>query len=144
IQPTFSEYERMCEAHACEINYFTIEPEESICLNEFEEAVKSQEAVFFCNPNNPTGKHVKKAQLEAMAKICFKNDCLFIVDEAFYDFLIDYDESVKLHKQYSNIVFLRSLTKIYSIAGLSLGYLDAISYLSIELDSYLHNYYISE
>lgn len=143
IQPTFSEYERMCEAHACEINYFTIEPEESICLNEFEKAVKSQEAVFFCNPNNPTGKYVRKAQLKAMAEICFKYDCLFIVDEAFYDFLIDYDESVKLHKQYSNIIFLRSLTKIYAIAGLRLGYLVAQPHLIFELKKYLPHWHIN-
>src|SRR5699024_3116950 len=72
-----------------------------------------------------------------------KNDCLFIVDEAFYDFLIDYDESVKLHKQYSNIVFLRSLTKIYAIAGLRLGYLVAQPHLIFELKRYLPHWHIN-
>src|SRR5699024_5693717 len=83
-------------------------------LKKFETAVKTQDAVFFCNPNNPTGKYVKKDQLEKMARICLKYNCLLIVDEAFYDFLIDYDDSIDLHKKYSNLIFLRSLTKIYA------------------------------
>ena len=143
IQPTFSEYERMCEAHDCKISYFTVQPEESICLRTFEEAVKTQEAVFFCNPNNPTGKHIEKAQLEAMARICLKYNCLFIVDEAFYDFLIDYDYSIELYKEYSNLVFLRSLTKIYAIAGLRLGYLVAQPDFILELKKYLPHWHIN-
>src|SRR5699024_12205598 len=97
IQPTFSEYEQMCKVHDCESSYFTVLPEESINLKKFETAVKTQDAVFFCNPNNPTGKYVKKVQLEKMYRICLKYNCLFIVDEDFYDFLIDYFDSIDLH-----------------------------------------------
>ena len=143
IQPTFSEYEQMCKVHDCEISYFTVLPEESINLKKFETAVKTQDAVFFCNPNNPTGKYVKKDQLEKMARICLKYNCLLIVDEAFYDFLIDYDDSIDLHKKYSNLIFLRSLTKIYAIAGLRLGYLVTQPSLILKLEKYLSHWHIN-
>src|SRR5690625_7115383 len=123
IQPTFYEYEQMCKVHECEISYFTVLPEESINFNKFETAVKTQDAVFFCNPNNPTGKYVKKDQLEKMARICLKYNCLLIVDEAFYDFLFDYDDSIDLFKKYSILIFLRSLFILYDIVILRLGYL---------------------
>src|SRR5699024_869481 len=96
IQPTFSEYERVCRAHHCQINYYTIQPNQTICLNKFEQAIQDKEAVFLCNPNNPTGKCIKKSLLKKMADICLKHNCLFIIDEAFYDFLIDYDQSIEL------------------------------------------------
>lgn len=143
IQPTFSEYERMCRAHDCEITYHTIQPEESICLKEFEQAVKNKDAVFLCNPNNPTGKYMRKETLKKMAAICLQNDCLFIVDEAFYDFLIDYDDVIDLHEQYSNMIVLRSLTKMYSIAGLRLGYLVAQPLFIERVQKYLPHWHIN-
>src|SRR5690625_7680358 len=120
IKCTFSEYEQMCKVHDCEISYFTVLPEESINLKKFETAVKTQDAVFFCNPNNPTGKYVKKDQLEKMARICLKYNCLLMVDEAFYDFLIDNDDSIDLLKTISTLLFLRSLTKKISFTGFRL------------------------
>ncbi len=143
VQPTFSEYERMCKVHDCKITYYTVEPEEAICLKRFEKYVKTQSAVFFCNPNNPTGKYIRKAELEKMAAICEKYNCLFIVDEAFYDFLSDYDESVELHVKYPQMIFLRSLTKIYSIAGLRLGYLVADPGFINEIKKYLPHWHIN-
>ena len=143
VQPTFSEYEQMCKVHECKITYYTLAAEETICLKKFENHVKTQEAVFFCNPNNPTGEYIKKAQLQKMAAICEKYNCLFIVDEAFYDFLRDYDESVELHVQYPQMIFLRSLTKIYSIAGLRLGYLVADPVLINEIKKYLPHWHIN-
>lgn len=143
IQPTFSEYERVCRAHHCQINYYTIQPNQTICLNEFEQAIQDKEAVFLCNPNNPTGKYIKKSLLKKMADICLKHNCLFIIDEAFYDFLIDYDQSIELHKQYNNLIFLRSLTKMYSIAGLRLGYLVAHPSIIKKIQPYLPHWHIN-
>src|SRR5699024_12651660 len=82
-------------------------------------------------------------QLEKMARICLKYNCLLIVDEAFYDFLIDYDDSIDLHKKYSNLIFLRSLTKIYAIAGLRLGYLVTQTSLILKLEKYLSHWHIN-
>lgn len=143
IQPTFSEYESVCRAHNCQINYYTIQPNQTICLNEFEQAIQEKEAVFLCNPNNPTGKYIKKPLLKKMANICFKHNCLFVIDEAFYDFLIDYDQSIELYKEYSNLIFLRSLTKIYSIAGLRLGYLVAHPSIIKRIQAYLPHWHIN-
>lgn len=143
IQPTFSEYERMCEAHECKISHFIVQPEDIFDLKEFEQAVKTQKAVFFCNPNNPTGQYTTKENLEKMAKICLRYDCLLIVDEAFFDFLIDYDDSIELHKSYNNLIILRSLTKIYSIAGLRLGYLIAQPNLIKIIKKFLPHWHIN-
>src|SRR5690625_5722170 len=90
--------------------------------------------MFIYNPNNPTGKYVKKDQLEKMARICLKYNCLLVVDEEFYDFLIDYDDSIDLHKKYSNLIFLRKLTKIYAIASLRIANLVTQQGIILKLD----------
>src|SRR5690625_6361657 len=78
-----------------------------------------------------------------MDSICLIYNCLLIVDEAFYDFLIDYDDSIDLHKKYSNLIFLRSLTKIYAIAGLRLGFLVTQPSLILKLKKYLFHLLIN-
>src|SRR5699024_3362725 len=63
--------------------------------------------------------------------------------ESFYDFLIVYVDSIDLHKKYSNFIFLCSLTKLYTIVGLSLGYLVIQPSLILKLEKYLPHWHIN-
>ena len=91
-------------------------------IDSFSDMAADIDAVFFCNPNNPTGLYFNKGLIERILKECRKQGCYLIVDEAFYDFVQDYESLVPLLRDNANLLLLRSMTKIYAIPGLRLGY----------------------
>ena len=76
-----------------------------------------------CNPNNPTGTALPLAEIEAFADELPRHVAL-IVDEAYVEFntLQDPDESLDLLKRHSNVVLLRTFSKVYGLCGLRVGY----------------------
>jgi len=81
--------------------------------------------IFICNPHNPTGKLWSREELEYLINECQKTDTIILVDEAFTAFIPDEGKysAVELLRSYSNLAVLKSMTKIYAIPGLRLGYL---------------------
>jgi histidinol-phosphate aminotransferase len=80
--------------------------------------------VYLSNPNNPTGYFYEKQFLSKLFS-SFPNT-LFIVDEAYIHFSSKKDDHnflVELIKTYSNLVITRTFSKLFSLAGLRLGYL---------------------
>lgn len=77
----------------------------------------SPKAIFFANPNAPTGTLVKKARVRELA-LAF--DGLVLVDEAYVDFA---DEScLDLVRELPNVMLSRTFSKGYALAGLRFGY----------------------
>ena len=74
-------------------------------------------AVFLGRPNNPTGAVCPADALRALA--AEHPATLFVVDEAFGDFVDDFD-SLTRHRP-ANVLVLLSLTKIFAIPGLRTG-----------------------
>jgi histidinol-phosphate aminotransferase len=79
--------------------------------------------VFICNPNNPTGTFVPLLAVEAFLKIC-PPDVLVLLDEAYCEYVEEktYYGSLKLMKDYPNLVVLRTFSKVHGLAGLRVGY----------------------
>jgi len=75
---------------------------------------------WICNPHNPTGQLWSRASLEAM----LDRHALVICDEAFLPLVPKGEQQslLPLFAEHSNLVVIRSLTKLYGIAGLRLGY----------------------
>ena len=134
IEPTFSGYERALLAKGTKVNYLFLDEKNDFSfgesqVEEIERFVKNFEghgnsAVYICNPNNPTGKVIKKDTLEVVLDICKKYGAFLVVDESFIDFTDDErDKSlVCFIDEYKNLFIIRSFTKIYSIPGIRLGY----------------------
>ena len=78
--------------------------------------------VYICNPNNPTG-NVNKDELEGFLKK-MPPGVLIVLDEAYREFVDDpsYPDSLELIKRGSNVLILRTFSKIYGLAGLRVGY----------------------
>ena len=74
--------------------------------------------VYLCNPNNPTGSLVPQSVIARWARQAPQT--LFVVDEAYLDFVVDGQSSIALGLP--NILVLRSMTKAHALAGLRLGY----------------------
>jgi threonine-phosphate decarboxylase len=126
VEPTFSEYEMACRANHCEIQYHQlIEPNFELSMDELRPSLPSADALFLCNPNNPTGIQYSVSTILSIIEECEKQNCFVILDEAFYDFLIDYHSFIPYIYKFSNLIIIRSMTKMFAIPGLRLGYLAA-------------------
>jgi histidinol-phosphate/aromatic aminotransferase/cobyric acid decarboxylase-like protein len=77
------------------------------------------------SPNNPTSILVPKSDLVRLAKKLAKHGCLLIVDESFMDFVHNSEQTTLEHEieRYPNIVILKSMSKVYGICGLRIGYM---------------------
>ncbi|MEU1401385.1 histidinol-phosphate transaminase [Streptomyces sp. NPDC005728] len=79
--------------------------------------------IFVCNPNNPTGTIVRRAELERFLDRV-PADCLVVLDEAYIEFVDDpdYPDGIELYRDRPNVCVLRTFSKAYGLAGLRVGY----------------------
>lgn len=84
------------------------------------ERMKSDDVIFLCNPNNPTGQYLGKTEIELIVEEAERVDALLVLDEAYVDFVGKAFPSHDLHSP--NIIILRSLTKSFAIPGVRIGY----------------------
>jgi histidinol-phosphate aminotransferase len=79
--------------------------------------------IFVCNPNNPTGTAVRRAELEAFLDRVPK-DILVVIDEAYREFIRDPEvpDGVELYRERPNVCVLRTFSKAYGLAGLRVGF----------------------
>jgi histidinol-phosphate aminotransferase len=71
---------------------------------------------FVCNPNAPSGTFVGVDELRALSE---RVAGLLVVDEAYVDFAGD--SALRLVRERSNVLVLRTLSKSYSLAGMRVG-----------------------
>ena len=79
--------------------------------------------VFLANPNNPTGTflpfdEVQRLRQELPAKV------LLVLDAAYAEYVRrnDYEAGIELVATHDNVVMTRTLSKIYGLAGLRIGW----------------------
>ncbi len=79
--------------------------------------------IFICNPNNPTGTIVYQKEVAHFLSQLPKSICV-VFDEAYGEYVTDpnYPVSSQFLKKGHPIIFLRTFSKIYGLAGLRIGY----------------------
>ncbi|MCI8336694.1 MAG: histidinol-phosphate transaminase [Peptococcaceae bacterium] len=80
--------------------------------------------IFLCNPNNPTGTYLNKNAISAfLAQV--PEHILIVLDVAYCEYAqdaADYDQGDDYVLQRPNVIVLRTFSKVYSLAGLRVGY----------------------
>jgi histidinol-phosphate aminotransferase len=79
--------------------------------------------LFLCNPNNPTGTMYGREAFERfLARV--PEHVLVVVDEAYFEFVTDpdYPDGLTAFDGVRPLAVLRTFSKIYSLAGLRIGY----------------------
>lgn len=132
MEPTFSGYERALKAQGTSISYCYLDAETDFLfgesqIKEIEKFVRGAEsrekrAVFICNPNNPTGRLIKRDALKQVLDICKESGVFLVVDESFIDFAGEENSLSCFSKDNNKLFIIKSFTKIYSIPGIRLGY----------------------
>lgn len=79
--------------------------------------------VLVCNPNNPTGAALHRAELaEFLDRI--PADVPVVIDEAYRDFVTDPEvpDAMEFYRADGNVCVLRTFSKSYGLAALRIGY----------------------
>ncbi|MFH1096000.1 MAG: threonine-phosphate decarboxylase [Candidatus Desantisbacteria bacterium] len=125
--PTFGEYEIAMTANNAVLKFPQIKESLGFCFP-YEEIMAEllwADAVWICNPNNPTGKLVEISMLIAILDNAIKTDTLIIIDESFLMFVDSYKDETLLNvmEKYPNLIIISSLTKFFAIPGIRIGYI---------------------
>ena len=87
---------------------------------DLERAADTSDIVIVVNPDNPTGRLIERARIEAaLARLAARNGWL-VVDEAFMD--ATPEASVAANAGRPGLVVLRSLGKFFGLAGARVGF----------------------
>jgi len=110
-QPTFQEYGALCGRHRDVLRSELVDYRPL-----------TRETLWLCNPNNPTGDALSRAEALALLERLEAVGGRLVVDEAFIDYCPGHSvrDAVADHPA---LVVLGSLTKVLAIPGVRLGYL---------------------
>ena len=81
---------------------------------------KDTKLIYICNPNNPTGDLLSRAEIENFIK-SIPDNIIVLVDEAYIEFTTQRSLS-DLVDVYKNLIVTRTFSKLYGFAGARLGY----------------------
>jgi histidinol-phosphate/aromatic aminotransferase/cobyric acid decarboxylase-like protein len=125
--PTFGRWTDQPLESGKELHVFPVHAEEGFAFNldafiqkTFEVKAK---VVAVCNPNNPTGILLTKAEIRKMVEALHSLD-LIIIDESFIDFS-DSPSNPSFAEEaskYGNVIVLKSLGKNFGLHGVRFGY----------------------
>lgn len=125
LAPTFSEYAAGLNRVGCKTERYLLRKEQEFALDGgflTYLAETMPEAVFLCNPNNPTGRTIEPALMKQILEFCGARGIRLFVDECFLD-LADSGESLKgTLRNNPQLFLLKAFTKSYGMAGIRLGY----------------------
>lgn len=126
LSPTYSEYKTAAESLGCEIENFYLNEKNGFKLDLkmlLGSIDTDTELLMICNPNNPTGTLIDKKSLLGILKRCADRGTVLAVDEAFMDFIGEGFSLAAKASMQGNLLVFRSMTKIFAIPGLRLGYM---------------------
>jgi aspartate/methionine/tyrosine aminotransferase len=94
---------------------------------------KGAKYAFICNPHNPTGIEIPEEDLRRIAEAAEEHDAYVLVDEIFKDVMKDPPPSAITISD--RMIVTASISKIFSMAGLRLGWIVAHSELMEKFES---------
>lgn len=146
--PSFSEYTDAAKMYRHELSFISNDTID--CSTKF-----TTNLVWIGNPNNPDGKLMSLELLEGMLKE--NPNSIFVIDEAYGELCVNFQSATGLLTEYTNLVVVKSVTKLCSIPGLRLGYILAnpilinkisafrmpwsVSTVALEAGMYIFNHY---
>jgi histidinol-phosphate/aromatic aminotransferase/cobyric acid decarboxylase-like protein/GNAT superfamily N-acetyltransferase len=129
LDPTYGEYAHVLQnVIRCRVDRLLLDERSSYCvdLDQLGDRVESTrpELVVLVNPNNPTGQHIPRRELEDFLRRA-PATTRFWIDEAYLDY-IDPSESLEQFAADSdNVIVCKSMSKVYALSGVRAAYLCA-------------------
>ena len=121
VSPTFEMYRIYAEMFGVNIKKIEYAEDFSLSINDLLDAIdENTDIVALLNPNSPIGGIYSDEEFDAIIEKARENDAVVCIDEAYYPFGVE--TKVELTKKYDNVIVLRTFSKLYSMAGLRVGY----------------------
>lgn len=127
-EPTYTSYQEVIYLCGCRPVFVPLNEGGgwSFELDKFKEAITPKtKAIFYCNPNNPTGTIYTKEQLLGLAELAKKNNLFLISDEVYKDFTYQ-NENIfslaELPELRDRVIRLYGFSKAYAMTGWRVGY----------------------
>ena len=118
--PAFIDYERSLNCWSSNFIYSKLPQDWNDIFPQSFPIVPEGDVLWITNPHNPSGQLWCRKSLESI----LEKYKLVICDEAFLSITPNGEEEslIPLTKKYNNLLVLRSLTKLFNIPGIRLGY----------------------
>ncbi|QTA86915.1 pyridoxal phosphate-dependent aminotransferase [Desulfonema magnum] len=123
LAPTYSDYGDACAMHHVPCEYLIAEASSDFKhdMGQIQKKTEGADTVFICNPNNPTGVLIPADELRWLCST-YPNK-YFIIDESYLPFVHEADHYTMLNCGLPNVVVLNSMSKIFRVPGLRIGFL---------------------
>ncbi|NLW08133.1 MAG: threonine-phosphate decarboxylase [Clostridia bacterium] len=126
VEPTFGEYRHAARVCGAEVVDIKLKPAAGFVLDLvcWQKKLAGVELAFLCNPNNPTGQLLEADLLQALVATCQKQGVFLLIDESFLDFVPGWRQITCAPEAVNGkgVFIIRSLTKIFALPGLRLGF----------------------
>ena len=121
LDPDFGMYDFYCSQAKGIMEKFAVCKDGSFDLDAFIERAKEVQPslVLFSNPNNPSGNLITKEQVRKLAQALPNTPV--IMDEAYMEFA--QDSALELIGQLDNLYLTRTLSKMFGLAAMRVGFL---------------------
>jgi len=127
--PTYTSYREVITLAGCEPVFVPLNEDKgwSLEVEKYEKVItRKTKAIFYCNPNNPTGTVYTKKQLLGLAELAEKYDLLIISDEVYKDFTYNNEcifSLAEIKKLRKRVIRIYGFSKAYAMTGWRIGYL---------------------
>jgi len=123
IGPTYADYKDACIMHNVEYEYLITDESKKFALDihQINKKIKGFDTVFICNPNNPTGTIIQADKLRSL--VMSHPDVTFVIDESYLPFVVNGENESMAPSMEENVIVLNSMSKIFKIPGLRIGFL---------------------
>ncbi len=121
--PTYGMYEVSARTNGIDVVYVPTLADFQLDLKNIEQSLAQDskiKVIFVCNPNNPTGTLLNRADLLELLEFT-RNRAIVVVDEAYMDFSSENTITNELAK-FPHLAVIRTLSKAFALAGLRCGF----------------------
>lgn len=116
--PTYGMYKVTAHIHNVTVDEVQLDSDFQLDFSRITDAISEQhKLLFLCSPNNPTGNHFRREDIE---KIIERFPGIVVLDEAYVEFS-DRESFGSRIVDYPNLVVLRTMSKAFGLAGIRLG-----------------------
>lgn len=136
VCPTYSDYADACRMHrvphtlwyTADTNRFDID------IDALRKAAGDADTVFICNPNNPTGRIIPEEAILSLSREMTQTR--WVIDESYLPFVEEPRCRSLVKERPDNVIVLHSLSKIFRIPGLRIGFLVAGTEIVKKFEAY--------
>jgi histidinol-phosphate aminotransferase len=116
--PTFTLYEELANRHQVDVEKITLLGKHFDSLDFAELKKSNAKVIYLCSPNNPVGTELKFYEIHYL--LSNTRNSIVVIDETYVDFSSN-QELLTLLSEFDNLIFIRSFSKAWGLAGVRAG-----------------------